>query len=84
MKDKHWPEALASCLIVGLGQIIKGEGARGLKLMLTFYFFFPIAIYVSLLINGYLFLLTLGLSLVSGIILWAYNVWDAFNHEPIV
>lgn len=80
-KIKHWPEALASLLVVGLGQIIKKEGDKGLKLMLFFYLGIPTAIYVALLINGYLFLLALAIALMSGIILWIYNVWDALNHE---
>ena len=63
------------------GQIIKGEGDKGLKMMLIFYFALPSAVYVSLLLNAYLFLLALGTALFSGIILWGYNIWDAFTHE---
>jgi hypothetical protein len=74
---KHWSEALASLLIVGLGQIIKKEGDKGLKMMLYFYLGLPTMIYVSLLINGYLFLLVLFFAFLSGMILWIYNVWDA-------
>ena len=40
MPSKHWPEALASLLVVGLGQIVKGEGDKGLILMLIFYVVF--------------------------------------------
>jgi hypothetical protein len=79
---KHWPEALASLLIVGLGQIIKKESDKGLKMMLFFYLGLPTAIYAALLINGYLFLLVLALALMSGIILWTYNVWDALSTSP--
>jgi hypothetical protein len=79
---KHWPEALASLLVVGLGQIVKKEGDKGLKLMLYFYLGLPTMIYVSLLINGYLFLLVLAFALLSGIILWIYNVWDALIASP--
>jgi len=74
---KHWPEALASLLVVGLGQIIKKEGDKGLKMMLAFYLGIPTALYTSLLINGYLFLIALALCLLFGIMLWIYNVWDA-------
>lgn len=70
-------EALASFFVVGLGQILKGEGNRGLKLMLAFYFVLPAAIYLTLMFNAYLFLSTLGIVLVSGIFLWAFNVFDA-------
>jgi hypothetical protein len=78
-KQRHWPAALASFMVVGLGQIIKGEGRKGLKLLLIFYFALPVAIYTSLLINGYLFLVTLGLVLIAGFCLWLYSVWDAFR-----
>jgi len=84
MKSKHWLDAVASFFIVGLGQILKGEGKKGLKLLLTFYFVLPVLIYVSLLINAYLFLLVFGLSVISAIILWVYSIWDALKHEAIV
>lgn len=70
-------EMIASFFVVGLGQIIKGEGEKGLKLMLAFYFVLPTAIYLTLMFNAYLFLSTLGIILFSGIILWGFNVWDA-------
>jgi len=77
MNGKHWLEAIFSVFIVGLGQIIKGEGKKGLILILLFYFTLPAAVYLSLLINPYLFLINLGLALIFGIVLWIYNVWDA-------
>ena len=84
MKRKYWLEAIASFLVVGLGQIIKGEGKKGLKLLLAFYFVLPALIYVSLLINAFLFLVVFGLSLISAVILWVYSIWDALKHEAIV
>ena len=78
---KYKLEALASFFIVGLGQIIKGESKKGLLLILVFYLGLPALIYFSLLISAYLFLLVLGVALISGIILWVYNVWDALTHE---
>jgi hypothetical protein len=81
-RKKHWPEACSSLLVVGLGQIIKKQGDKGLKMMLYFYLGLPTMIYVSLLINGYLFLLVLAFALLSGIILWAYNVLDALLSSP--
>ncbi len=74
---KHWWPALASLLVVGLGQIIKKEGDKGLKMMLACYLGIPTALYTALLINGYLFLLVLALCLVFGMIMWVYNVADA-------
>jgi hypothetical protein len=84
MKGKYWLEAFFSFFIVGLGQIIKGEGKKGLKLLLFFYFVLPISIYLSLIINGYLFLLVLGISLILGITIWLYNIWDALNHATLI
>ncbi len=74
---KYWGPALASVLVVGLGQIVKKEGDKGLKMMLFFYLGIPTALYTSLLINGYLFLLVLAACLLFGFVLWAYNVMDA-------
>jgi hypothetical protein len=84
MKSKYWPETIASFFIVGLGQILKGEGRKGLLLLLTFYLVLPSLVYLSLMLSAYLFLVTLGLSLLCGIILWAFNLWDALKHETIV
>lgn len=84
MRKRHWGAALASLMIVGLGQIIKGEGEKGLKMLLTFYLAFPALAYVSLLINAYLFLLVLGLLLISAAVVWIYNIWDALTHETIL
>lgn len=84
MKKRHVREALASFFVVGLGQILKGEGKKGLNLILIFYFALPSAIYLSLMLNAQLFLLIMGISLISGIIIWIYNIWDALTHETIV
>jgi hypothetical protein len=84
MKKRHRMEALASVFVVGLGQILKGEGKKGLKLILAFYFFLPAAVYVSLILNAYLFLIALGLALIIGILLWIYNIRDAYIHETLV
>ncbi|MDD5382095.1 MAG: hypothetical protein PHH60_00340 [Candidatus Margulisbacteria bacterium] len=73
----HYLEAFCSCLIIGLGQIIKGEGEKGLVLLLLFYFALPAAAYLALILNGYLFLYTMAFAVIFGIILWLYNIWDA-------
>jgi len=70
-------------MVVGLGQIIKGEGKKGLLLLLFFYFVLPILVYLSLLINAYLFFFVFSFSLLCGIITWVYNIWDALIHEAI-
>jgi hypothetical protein len=84
LRNYPWPRILASVFVVGLGQIFKGESNKGLKLILAFYFVLPALVYLSLAINAYLFLLVLGGALFSGIILWAFNVWDAAAHETFV
>jgi hypothetical protein len=73
----HYIEAAGSALVVGLGQIIKGQTEKGLVLLLVFYFVLPAVIYGTLLINGYLFLSALGIATISGIILWIYSIADA-------
>jgi len=83
MKSKYWPEALASLMVVGLGQIIKGEGKKGLLLLLLFYFVLPISVYLSLLIHAYLFLVVFSFSLLCAIVVWIYNIWDALTHETL-
>jgi hypothetical protein len=84
MKNKHYLEALVSFFLVGFGQIIKGEGKKGLQMVLAFYFVLPTAVYVAFIINPYLFLSVLGIAIIAAITLWAYNVFDSFTHEPII
>jgi hypothetical protein len=74
---KHWWEAAASFVVVGLGQIIKGEGEKGLILLLTFYFVLPGLSYAALAINGYLFLIVLIGVTLFGLFLWLYSLLDA-------
>lgn len=73
----HYFTALSSVFIVGLGQILRGDGKKGLLLILFFYFTLPALIGLALLINGYLFLYTLGIAIICGTILWIYSIGDA-------
>jgi len=84
MNRKHWVEALFSFFIIGSGQVLKGDGEKGLKLILITYFVIPIAIYLSLAINGLLFLTVMGIAIIFLILLWIYNIWDALTYEAIV
>ncbi len=68
-----------SFLIVGLGQIVKGESEKGLKLMLLFYFIIPALLYLFFIIKAELFLLMLGFFTIFNVIFWAYNVADAYR-----
>jgi hypothetical protein len=73
----HYFCALCSFFIIGLGQIVKGEGKKGLLLLLAFYFALPVLLGTSLLINGYLFLYMLGAATICAIIIWTYSVGNA-------
>jgi hypothetical protein len=73
--------AIFSVFVVGLGQIIKGEGEKGIALLLIIYFILPAAVYLSLLIDSYLFIYVLGFSIIFGIMLWIYNVADALLRQ---
>ena len=73
----HFLEPLLSIFVVGLGQIVKGETKKGIILLLTFYFFLPALVYLSLLISAFYFICALGFEMVFGIILWIYSMGDA-------
>ncbi len=73
----YFIQAICSVLVIGLGQIIKGESKKGVILLLTFYFFLPAIVYISLLINAIYFIYVLGLAIIFGIILWIYSIGDA-------
>lgn len=74
-----------SILVVGLGQITKGETNKGVLLLLLFYFVLPSVIYLALMLNGHIFLVVLGLALILGIILWVYSFVDAcVKNEEVV
>jgi len=77
-KKKYFFPALSSALIIGLGQILKGDSNKGLKWILFFYLFLPALSYASLLIHGYLFLGVFTFALIVYPIFWIYNILDAF------
>ena len=83
MKKRYFWPALASIFVVGLGQVIKGEGTKGLLMVLAFYFALPGLIYLTLMINAYLFLTTLGIGIICGTVLWLNNLFDAWSNETI-
>ncbi len=66
-----------SALVVGGGQILKGDTNKGLKLMLTFYFGLPLLLYMTLGFSGALFLMVLGIAMIFSFLFWAFNIWDA-------
>jgi len=68
---------LCSVLITGLGQIVKSESDQGVMLLLLFYFVLPAVVYTYLMFAGIFFPYILGFSIIFGIILWLYNIWDA-------
>jgi len=82
MKRDQIIYAVLSTLMVGLGQIFKGEGEKAIKFILLIYFFVPAAIYFSLLMSGGLFLMVFGIGTLFTIIFWVYNIVDAYQFHP--
>ena len=68
-------------MVAGLGQIIKGDAGKGLKLMLWFYMGFPMMIFGSLLLNAYLFLVCLAVFVVAYPVIWILNIMDAYSTQ---
>ncbi|MFC1511219.1 hypothetical protein ACFL5U_02390 [Candidatus Margulisiibacteriota bacterium] len=75
----NYLEGISSALVVGLGQILKGNSKKGLALLLTFYLALPSTVYLSLVISGKYFLTIFALVIISGIILWLYSIVDALR-----
>jgi hypothetical protein len=75
--------SLVSFFVVGLGQILKGEGEKGLKFILLFYFAIPGILYFSLAISGGIFLVLFGFGIIFTVLFWLYNIFDAgFGGNP--
>lgn len=70
-------EGLCSLFVVGLGQIIKGDNHKGLKMLLAFYFLLPMIVYVSLLFSSPYMLYAFGGAIICAPVLWIYNIGDA-------
>ena len=68
--------------MAGLGQVIKGEAGKGIKLMLWFYLGFPMIIFGSLLLNAYLFLVVFAGFVVLYPVIWVFNIIDAYTKQP--
>ncbi|MDI6731330.1 MAG: hypothetical protein QME05_01950 [Candidatus Margulisbacteria bacterium] len=81
MRKWHYFYGMASLLIVGLGQIIEGESKKGLQIILLVYLAVPLAVFSSLTISGYLFLMVLGISSLFAISVWGYSVWEALTYK---
>lgn len=76
---KKWLPVACSFFLVGLGQLVKGEGEKAVKFMLLFYFALPALLYASLMVSGGIFLVVFGVITVFAIIFWAYNIFDAYQ-----
>ncbi|MFA4905290.1 MAG: hypothetical protein WC645_02180 [Candidatus Margulisiibacteriota bacterium] len=74
-----WFPALFSLLLVGGGQLFKGQGEKAVKFMLLFYFTLPALLYASLMISGGLFLAVFGVATVFAVMFWMYNIFDAYQ-----
>jgi hypothetical protein len=80
-RKKYRLPAAASAAVAGLGQVIKGDAGKGLKIMLWFYLGFPMIIYGSLLLNAYLFLAVFAVFVVLYPVIWAFNIMDAYSTQ---
>jgi hypothetical protein len=80
-KWRYKKEALLSALVIGLGQIAKGESERGLKLILWFYVAIPALLVVSLYLSGVLFIILFTVSIFLYPIFWTYGIYDALTKE---
>jgi hypothetical protein len=80
-RKKYRVPAILSALVAGLGQIIKGDAKKGLKIMLWFYLGFPILIIISLLLNAYLFLMVFAVFVLIYPLIWALNIFDAYSSQ---
>ena len=80
-KHKYVTPAIFSFFMIGLGQIVKGDSDRGLKWVLFFYLFYPLLIYVTLMINARIFVATMAVGVIVYPVFWLYNVYDAYNRK---
>ena len=80
-RKKYYIPAFVSAGVAGLGQVIKGDARKGLKIMLWFYLGFPVMIVGSFLLNAYLFLVVLAIFAVLYPVIWAFNVFDAYTAQ---
>jgi len=80
-RKKYYVPAFASAAVAGLGQVIKGDARKGLKIMLWFYLGFPVMIIGSLLLNAYLFLAVFAVFAVLYPVVWAFNIFDAYTTQ---
>ncbi len=81
-RKKYLFPAAASAAVAGLGQVIKGQAGKGLKIMLWFYLGFPIIFFGSLLLNAYLFLAVFAAFVVLYPVIWVFNILDAYMMQP--
>jgi len=80
-KKSYLAPAVFSALIIGLGQVIKGESDKGLKWILLFYLFLPGLTYASLILNAYLFITVIAFEVLVYPVFWIYNIHDAYRRE---
>jgi len=80
-RKKYQGPALASAVIAGFGQVMKGDAKKGLKIMLWFYMGLPIFLYGSLLLNPYLFLLIFAVMVIFYPVFWVLNIMDAYSAQ---
>ena len=80
-RKKYLVPAILSAVVAGLGQTVKGDNKKGLKIMLWFFMGFPIIIYGSLLLNAYLFLVIFAAFVILYPVVWIFNIIDAYSTQ---
>ena len=78
-RERYLLPAIASILVAGSGQIMKGEGKRGLKMMVWFYMGLPIITVGMFMLNPYVFLMAFAAIVVIYPVFWFYNIVDAYS-----
>lgn len=81
VRKKYLAPAIFSAAVAGLGQIMKGDNKKGLKIMLWFYMGFPVMIVGSFLLNPYIFLMVFAGAVVLYPLFWIMNIIDAYSAQ---
>ena len=72
------PAVLSAAICPGLGQMVKGEGLKGIGILVGL----VLALFLTV-IFAVLFSIELGIALSAGVVgLYGWNIYDAYSHVP--
>lgn len=80
-RKRYVMPAILSFFVAGLGQIVKGNGRRGVRIMIWFYMGMPVLILGAFLLHPLIFLVTLAGAVVLYPLIWLYNISDAYSSQ---